>query len=92
MTLDRVEVPGVGRRRHELDPVAGGELADRRHPVRRQVVLDPVGPPPGRVGESDLPHEGEHVAAGAFGVQPDAEPVDVCCLGRASFQLAQRFS
>src|SRR6476661_8797875 len=37
-----------------------GERADRGHPVGREVVLDPVDPPAGRVGEPDLAHEAEH--------------------------------
>jgi hypothetical protein len=81
VALDRVEVAGVGRRRDKLDPVVGGVGADRWHPVGREVVLDPVDALPGRVGEPDLTHEGEHVAAGAFWSEPDPEPVGVDVVG-----------
>src|SRR3954471_4266114 len=42
VTLDRVEVAGVGRGRDELDPMAGGERVDVRGPVGGQVVLNPI--------------------------------------------------
>src|SRR5439155_9218770 len=71
VAFDRVEVAGVGRGRDELDLVGGGVGADRRYPVGRQVVLDPVDALSGRVGEPDLAHEGQHVAAGSFRAQPD---------------------
>jgi hypothetical protein len=46
VTLDPVEVAGVGRCRDQLDVVGSGERADLRGPVGRQVVLDPADPEP----------------------------------------------
>ncbi len=42
VALDGVEVAGVGRGGNQLDLVGGGEGADVRCPVGREVVLDPV--------------------------------------------------
>src|SRR5262249_59300355 len=81
MAFDGVEVAGVGWRRDQLDLVRGREGADVLGPVGGQVVLNPVDALPARVGEPDLAHEAEHVAAGPPRAQPDSEPVGVDVVG-----------
>src|SRR5262249_7637396 len=81
VALDGVEVTGVGRRRHELDPVGGREGADVGHPVGGEVVLDPLEALSAGVGEADLAHEREYVATRSLRAQPDAEPIAVNVVG-----------
>src|SRR3972149_5171554 len=71
VTLDWIQVAGVGRGRNELDPVRGREGADRRDPVGGGGVPDPVDPAPRGGGEPDLAHERGEVSAGSSRTQPD---------------------
>src|SRR3954469_10822475 len=54
VALDGVEVAGVGRGRHQLDAMGGGERADVRGPVGAEAVLDPVDAPAGGDRGADL--------------------------------------
>ncbi len=81
VALDGVEVAGVGRGGNQLDLVGGGEGADVRCPVGREVVLDPVDPSARRDRRADLREEREVVAAAPPRPQLDTQTVVMDVVG-----------
>src|SRR3990172_2131035 len=75
VALDPIQVARVGRSGDELDVALVGPDADRGRPVAGEVVLDPVDPRRGRIGEPNLAHEGEGGGAVATGPGPRSQVV-----------------